>query len=105
VKLLLPNEFVSQIIIMAKKIIQAHTDLPPNSTVRNWENLTLAEWKVFIACQINMGQDIHPTAESDWYTKPLQYCHRFQKMFLRDHFPVILPFFSCARKWEFLYTY
>jgi hypothetical protein len=93
VKLQLPNEFVSQIIIMAKKFIQAHTDLPPNTMVRNWKNLTRAKWKVFIACQINVGQHIQPRVESDWYTNPPQYCPRFQTMFPRDHFPVILTFF------------
>jgi hypothetical protein len=42
--------------------------------IRNWKNLTHAEWKVFIACLINMGQHIQPTVESDWYTNPPQYC-------------------------------
>ena len=93
VKLQLPNEFVSHIIITAKKLIHAHTDLPPNSMVRNWKNLTFREWKVFVACQINMGQHIQPTVESDWYTNPPQYCPRFQNLFPRDHFPVILTFF------------
>jgi hypothetical protein len=93
VKLQLQNEFVSQTIITAKKLIHVHTDLPPNSTVMNWKNLTLAEWKVFIPCQINMGQHIQPTVESDWYTNPPQYCPRFQNMFPRDCFPVFLTFF------------
>jgi len=65
--------------------------------VRNWKNLTLGEWKVFIACQINMSQHIKPTVESEWYTNPPQYCPRFQTMFPRDHFPVILTFFHVLK--------
>ena len=89
----LVNHFVIQTNLCAKQFIETHSNLPPHSRVRRWQDTTADEMCQFIGLVLLMGIIHKPVIEMYWSTDPLYVTPLFSSGMQRNRFSMLLKFF------------